>query len=494
MCGIFCAVAGPGQTPIDADTSGLAAAIARRGPTCSGRLARAGAWGTLAAVSSVLALRGVVPQPLEAGPAFLQFNGELYTATTPDAARLETENDGAVLLEWIGRLGVLAALQAVRGEYAFVYFDGATLWYGRDCIGRRSLVATVDGPLAVASVPPAPGAGWAEVPAGAVVALDLATMAAQTHSWDGPTLARPYGALSGALGGDVAALAPELDRLLAAAVARRTQLQPATTVAVLFSGGLDCALVALMAARAGVRTLDLVNVAFENPRTGGGYATPDRKLGRRTWAELRAVLPDCDLRLLEIDVPFADAAAARPRVCELMWPKSSVMDLSIALAFYFAARASGVLHTADGAATAYTSPAPVLLSGLGADELFAGYTRHGTCQSRGGYAALEAELALDFGRLHERNLGRDDRVIADSGREARYPFLDEDVVAWALQCPLDAKFGPGAVPTKAVLRQVALAAGLSAVAGEPKRAIQFGARSAKMEPGQGKIKGTDALV
>src|ERR1700743_3529224 len=118
------------------------------------------------------------------------------------------------------------------------------------------------------------------------------------------------------------------------------------------------------------------------------------------------------------------------------------MDLSIAYALYFAARGTGIVSSGvDEGLTPYTTPARVLLSGLGADELFGGYTRHSTAFNRNGYPGLLDELELDVNRLGKRKLGREDRVISHGGREARFPYLDESLVKWAVECPIWEKCG-----------------------------------------------------
>ena len=129
------------------------------------------------------------------------------------------------------------------------------------------------------------------------------------------------------------------------------------------------------------------------------------------------------------------------------------------------------------------SGARILLSGLGADEQCVGYKgRHRTRFAKGGWDALALEIERDIGRLWLRNLGRDDRMIADHGKEVRYPYLDEDVMQLLSSLPLwhlaDLRL-PDGVGDKRIIRGVSRRIGLSGAAGLPKRAIQFGSRSSK---------------
>ena len=287
-------------------------------------------------------------------------------------------------------------------------------------------------------------------------------------------------------------------------------------IAVLFSGGLDCTVLARIAHDLLPlhEPVDLLNVAFENPRihktgpsadgsTNASFELcPDRITGRASYTELREICPGREWRFIAIDVPFTESQQHRSTVISLMSPHNTEMDLSISLALYFAARGKGQIHVPDQSAingSPYTTSARVLLSGLGADELFGGYTRHATAYHRGGMTALLDELELDVSRLGSRNLGRDDRVMSHWSREIRFPYLDENVVGWALDTPVEQKCGfgeSGALdddiePGKKVLRCLASKLGMNGVAMEKKRAIQFGARTAKMETR--KTKGTTVL-
>ncbi|HEY1699388.1 MAG TPA: asparagine synthase (glutamine-hydrolyzing) [Trebonia sp.] len=79
----------------------------------------------------------------------------------------------------------------------------------------------------------------------------------------------------------------------------------------------------------------------------------------------------------------------------------------------------------------------VVLTGEGADELFAGYDYYH--RDHAGPDALDRELERTLGELHGLNLQRCDRVTMAHSLEARVPFLDSDVIAHAMSLPPELK-------------------------------------------------------
>ena len=92
----------------------------------------------------------------------------------------------------------------------------------------------------------------------------------------------------------------------------------------------------------------------------------------------------------------------------------------------------------------------VVLTGEGADELFAGYEY---LRGFGDAEGLHTEITRTVEGLHNLNLQRCDRVTMAHGLEARVPFLDREVIAFALGLPAESKLaGPGE-PEKRLLRE-----------------------------------------
>lgn len=269
-------------------------------------------------------------------------------------------------------------------------------------------------------------------------------------------------------------------------------------LAVLFSGGLDCTILAALAHMYIPidEPIDLLNVAFENPRISSfhkqnendQYCVPDRKTARQGCIELKKICSSREWRLVEINIPYSEVLEKKSHILSVMNPSNTVMDFSISLAFWFASRGEGLVEQTKP----YKSRSKVLFSGLGADEQMGGYSRHKVSFAKSSWHGLLKEIQLDVSRISKRNLGRDCRIIGDHGKEVRFPYLDEDVYSLLTSLPVFVKTDPRFVSggDKLILRCVADKLGLEITRNEKKRAIQFGARTAKMEANE---KGGDLI-
>ncbi len=92
----------------------------------------------------------------------------------------------------------------------------------------------------------------------------------------------------------------------------------------------------------------------------------------------------------------------------------------------------------------------VILTGEGADELFAGYTYHRSFTDPG---ELHSELRRTITTLHDINLQRADRLTMLHSIEGRVPFLDLRMIELAQRIPVSLKLAGTPAVEKWVLRE-----------------------------------------
>ncbi|KIJ45484.1 hypothetical protein M422DRAFT_250803 [Sphaerobolus stellatus SS14] len=520
-------------------------------------------------VASTLHLRGPKPvaQPHMSDKYVLCWNGEVFEGLEFPG----DQNDGLVLFEALKKLqeeeDIYSFMSSIEGPYAFALYqrDRRYLIFARDPLGRRSLLihrptpsqpyllvssasAGTQAPFGFEEVDPryfycldiSRLGSFANNPAAFDEALVLKERAAVTSSSAFKTLARvnetipidpPMVSLSDPLPHELASAIDRFFEVLDQSVRIRVQNIPppfipgSCRLAVLFSGGIDSTMMAFLADRhvPPNEPIDLLNVAFQNPRKIRGavqpskkkvkkvkesilpleedndktYNVPDRLGGLDELEELRKLCPNRRWNFVEVNIAYEESSQLRSTIEDIMFPSRTVMDLSLALALYFAARGIGQVRSSPGAEPQpYTSPARVLLNGLGSDELLGGYGRHRSAYNTGGWKPLIEELQLELDRIPSRNLGRDDRVISCHGKETRHPFLSLSVVEFVANLPvhlkMDGRLEIG-LGDKLLLRLLSLKQGLELAAKRKKRAMQFGSHSARMEIGTGEKDGDKLL-
>lgn len=183
------------------------------------------------------------------------------------------------------------------------------------------------------------------------------------------------------------------------------------------SGGLDSSAIAALAVRS-VRRLSTFAAGLPH--------APDLAAARSVASFIRS-------EHYELPITFAEMLAALP---DVIYHLESFDALLV--------RSSIINFLAGRAAADY---APAILSGEGADELFAGYAYLKVLKLE----KLTAELIDITQRLHNTALQRVDRCSAAHGLLAHVPFLAPDLVEYAHRIPVGLKLRGGV--EKWILRQ-----------------------------------------
>lgn len=235
-----------------------------------------------------------------------------------------------------------------------------------------------------------------------------------------------------------------LMELLMSAVDKR--IKGLSKVGVIFSGGVDSSIIAKLSDDLGVDTT-LYTVGHES--------SSDVKYAIKTAESMN--LP---LKVKKLDVE--DVKLYTELVLNAI-EEFNIMKLGVGMPSYVASE----MASTDGL--------KVVMSGQGADEIFAGYHRYMQFYKENGENARDY-LEEDLRNLYHVNLQRDDAVTMANGVELRVPYLDKMLVNTAMKVPMKYKLRGGEDDLrKCILREIAGDIGVPGeIVRRPKKAAQYG--------------------
>jgi asparagine synthase (glutamine-hydrolysing) len=446
MCGIA-GVFGR-WSPVDSEQTAtrMIAALAHRGPDDhSVRVLAAGSDRHLALAHArleVLDLTDAAAQPMRHNEtdSWLVFNGEIYnypelrTALESLGHRFRSTGDTEVLLHALVEWGA-GAVPRLNGMYAFAYWDGRRrdLMLARDPLGIKPLLlaATAQGWAFSSELRPflAAGITGADIARGAVRSLLTYGAVIEPETMLRAVVAIPPGrVVTATVDGRIDVSAPvhhltdltpapassgahdhaSVDRViesaLEAAVGRH--LTSDVPLGILLSGGIDSTLLAALASRVSHGPLEFITVGFEEAEmseTAAASAIAAQLRGRHTVITLSG-------RELADLVPAAIAAMDQPTV-------DGINTFVVSTA---AARA-GVR---------------VLVSGLGGDEVFGGYTTFRWVPRLTRFGRYLAPMAAVLARVdHERRGPWSKLALAGRISNCRDAYLLQRAIHWGPSHP-----------------------------------------------------------
>ncbi len=235
---------------------------------------------------------------------------------------------------------------------------------------------------------------------------------------------------------------PEKDGLKEALVLAVEKRIPKKRFGILFSGGVDSSFIALLCSRA---KADFACYAV------GLEGSADIESAKRA-----AKLMKLDLKAKILTMKEAESAIKK--VTEIVGP--DVMKVGVGAVIYEAAK----LAKKDGI--------EIVFSGLGSEEVFAGYERHVKSKD------INDECWNGLKAMHQRDFTRDYAIAEELGAEIMTPFLDKDVIIQGMQVPAHKKIKGS--NKKLILREIAEEMGLpKEIAWRQKKAAQYGSRIQK---------------
>lgn len=380
-----------------------------------------------------------VPQPLK-GTGILIANCEIYNwKELAKRYNLNVKNDAELLLQFLDKFGVAEnALNELDGVYAFAYWNKNKLFLARDILGVKPLWFSYGISFGFASERKVlRELGYndiQELTPRHILEYDIHTKKLKVHP-------RKFFTAVPELQDKKEVIVSNTSKLLKEAIIKRI---PERKLGVLFSGGIDSTYIAHFLKKNGgdFTCYTAVLDSPEHPPSDLVYAQKAAK--------------EMGLKLKIRKVKLEEIPAYLKKVIPLI-EDSHPVKVSVALTFFLACE----LAQKDGC--------KVIFSGLGSEEIFAGYERHKHSTN------LNLECVSGLLKVYERDLYRDDVITMYNGLELRLPFLDKGLIEYALRIP--EKYKIDDKHSKLIFREIAQMQGISTeLAFRKKVAAQYGSR------------------
>ncbi len=268
----------------------------------------------------------------------------------------------------------------------------------------------------------------------------------------------------------------QVQGLIINAISKNLPKEDNGKIGVLFSGGVDSTSICFILKELGVDFI-CYTAALEEP---GMEKAPDL-----VWAQKAAKKYNFPLKIRKINLKQTEKYVKKTAS---IIKSSNVVKIGVALPFLLA------LEQAQKDGTKY------VFSGLGTEEIFAGYERHKKAAEK---KEINKECLAGIRMIYQRDLERDLRVAEYCGLKLLLPFLDKKLVDFALKIPGKYKIGKirksgegkekEKTLGKLIFRQAMQDLGLDKeVAMRPKKAVQYGSKIdralGKLAKKQGKSK------
>ncbi len=349
-------------------------------------------------------------QPIYQSRDALVANGEIYNHADLRAilgeSAFETASDSETILH-LFRSGALRWVDRLDGMFAFVLATRERIIAARDPLGIKPLYLARLGEDAIAFASELKAFDGLEI--AEIEAVPPGSLYDTRDGWR-QWYRLTHGAAEPEPGLDIARTARELRLVLEEAVAK--WMVADVEVGAFLSGGLDSSIIAAIAQKIhedrGMPPLKTFSV--------GAPGSPDLRAARKVAEHIGS-----DHREFTFDARMV--ADNLPHVIYHL--ESADVDLvRSAIPTLFAARLA-------------RAEVKAVLTGEGADELFAGYTYHHAYVDDP--RALAEELTRSLSTMHNINLQRVDRITMAESLEGRTPFLDRDLIDFAQSVPATLK-------------------------------------------------------